>query len=273
VILGAGPATIWGRHIVLATGSRPRIQNIPGLAEAGLLTNETVFDCDRLPATLLVIGGGPVGVELGQAFARLGSTVTIASGATHVLPSEDPDVAEVLARSLRREGITLLERARAVAVRQQDGKTHATLRTPDGERTIAVNDILVAAGRRPNTDGLWLEEIGIAFDEHGVRIDRACRTSVPSVWAAGDVAGPYQFTHWTNYQARIVVRDVLFPGRRSCDLETVPWTTFTEPEVARGACPRRKPGSAASPTICSPLASRTTTARSATTNPRGSSRC
>ncbi len=192
-----------------------------------------MFDCDRLPATLLVIGGGPVGAELGQAFARLGSRVTIASGATHVLPREDPDVAEVLAQSLRREGVTLLDRARAVSASHRDGKKHVTLRTPDGERTIAVDEILVAAGRRQNTDDLALKEVGVAFDERSVRIDRTCRTSVPSIWAIGDVAGPYQFTHWANYQARIVVRNTLFPGTSSCDLDTVPWTTFTEPEVAR----------------------------------------
>lgn len=233
VTLTVNGATIWGRHIVLATGSRPRVPDVPGLTEAGFLTNETVFDCDRLPATLLVIGGGPIGAELGQALARLGSRVTIASGATHVLPREDPDIAEVLAQSLRGEGITLLDRARAVGASRRDGKKCVTLRTPDGERTIAVDEILVAAGRRPNTDDLGLKEVGVPFDERGVRIDRTCRTKLSSIWAIGDVAGPYQFTHWANYQAWIVLRNTLFPGTSSCDLDTVPWTTFTEPEVAR----------------------------------------
>ncbi len=226
-------ATIWGRHIVLATGSRPRIPELPGLAEAGFLTNETVFDCERLPAMLLVIGGGPIGTELGQAFARLGSRVTIVSGAEHILPREDPDVADVLASQLREEGVTVLDRARAVAVTRVDGMKRVSVRTPEGERTIDAEEILVAAGRSPNVENLGLEEAGVAFNERRVQIDRTCRTNIRSVWAVGDVAGPYQFTHWANYQARIVIRNALFPGSWSCDFDTVPWTTFTEPEVAR----------------------------------------
>jgi pyruvate/2-oxoglutarate dehydrogenase complex dihydrolipoamide dehydrogenase (E3) component len=232
VRLDSGP-TIWGRHIVLATGSRPRVPDLPGLYEAGFLTNETVFDCERLPATLLVIGGGPIGAELGQAFGRLGSRVTIVSGAEHLLPREDSDVAAVLAAQLGREGVTVLNGARAVRVARHDGVKRVTVRTPEGERMIDVEEILVAAGRRANTDDLGLEQAGVAFDEGGIRIDRACRTNVPSVWAVGDVAGPYQFTHWANYQARIVMRNALFPGSWSCDVDTVPWTTFTDPEVAR----------------------------------------
>lgn len=233
VMLAETDATIWGRQIVLATGSRPRIPDVPGLQEAGFLTNETVFDCSRLPATLLVVGGGPIGVELGQAFARLGSSVTIVSGAEHVLPREDADVADVLARHLRQEGVTILDRARAIRVDRRDGAKRVAIRTSDGERTIDAEEILVAAGRRPSIEGLGLEEVGVAADERGVRIDRACRTTVPSIWAVGDVAGPYQFTHWANYQARIVIRNALFPGSWSCDYGTVPWTTFTESEVAR----------------------------------------
>ena len=231
-LTGTG-ATVWGRHIVLATGSRPRIPDIPGLADVGFLTNETVFDCERLPGTLLVIGGGPIGVELGQAFARLGSSVTMVSGPAHILPREDPDVAEVLAHRLRDEGVAVLDGARAVRVALHHGKKQVTVRISEAERTIAVDEILVAAGRRPNIDDLGLAEAGVAFDDRGVRVDGTCRSSVPSIWAIGDVAGTHQFTHWANYQARIVLRNTLFPGRSSCDLQTVPWTTFTEPEVAR----------------------------------------
>jgi pyruvate/2-oxoglutarate dehydrogenase complex dihydrolipoamide dehydrogenase (E3) component len=206
---------------------------VPGLAEAGFVTNETVFECERLPASLLVIGGGPIGAELGQAFARLGSRVTVASGAEHILPREDADAATVLAARLAREGVVVLDRTRAVRVGRHDGVKRVTLRTPEGERTIDVEEILVAAGRRPSTEDLGLERVGIAYDDRGVRVDRTCRTSVPSVWAVGDVAGRYQFTHWANYEARIVIRNTLFPGAWSCDLDTVPWTTFTDPEVAR----------------------------------------
>jgi pyruvate/2-oxoglutarate dehydrogenase complex dihydrolipoamide dehydrogenase (E3) component len=233
VVLGDGGPAIWGRHIVLATGSHPFVPDLPGLREAGYLTNETVFDADRLPARLLVIGGGPIGAELGQAFARLGSAVTIVSGAAHVLPREDADVAAVLAERLRREGVTILDRARAVRVERRDQVKSVTVRLTDGERTLDVDEILVAAGRRANVEDLGLETVGVALDERRVRIDRRCRTTVPSVWAVGDVAGPHQFTHWANYQARIVIRNALFPGSWQYDDATVPWTTFTEPEVAR----------------------------------------
>jgi pyruvate/2-oxoglutarate dehydrogenase complex dihydrolipoamide dehydrogenase (E3) component len=224
---------LWGRHLVLATGSRPRVPSMAGLEEVGHLTNETVFECEVLPDALLVVGGGPVGAELGQAFARLGSRVTIVSSSEHILPREDPDVAGVLASRLRREGVTVWDRARAIAAERRDGRKQVTIATPQGARTVVVDEILVATGRRPNTEDLGLERVGVGVKERGVKIDRACRTDVPSIWAVGDVAGPYQFTHWANYQARIVIRNTLFPGSWSCDVDTVPWTTFTEPEVAR----------------------------------------
>jgi pyruvate/2-oxoglutarate dehydrogenase complex dihydrolipoamide dehydrogenase (E3) component len=225
--------TIWGRQIVLATGSRPRVPGIRGLREAGFLTNETVFDCERLPRSLLVIGGGPIGAELGQAFGRLGSQVTIVSASDHILPREDEDVAGVLGRQLREEGVAVLDRARAVEVSRNNGLKRVVVHLPDGVRTIDVDEILVAAGRQANLEDLGLHNVGVAFDERRVQIDARCRTTVPSVWAVGDVAGPYQFTHWANYQARIVIRNALFPGSWSCDFDTVPWTTFTQPEVAR----------------------------------------
>ncbi len=233
VVLVGESTTIWGRHIVLATGSRPRIPDVPGLREAGFLTNETVFDRDRLPASLLVIGGGPIGAELGQAFARLGSQVTIVSASDHILPREDEDVAGVLARQLRQEGVTVLDRARVSRISRSNGLKRVTVRLPDAELSIDADEILVAAGRRPNIEDLGLDDVGVAVDDRTVRIDARCRTTIPSVWAVGDVAGPYQFTHWANYQARIVIRNALFPGSWACDFDTVPWTTFTEPEVAR----------------------------------------
>ncbi len=233
VIVGDDGPAIWGRHIVLATGSRPFVPHLPGLRQAGYLTNETVFDLEHLPARLLVIGGGPIGTELGQAFARLGSAVTIVSAGEHILPREDADVAAVLAERLRREGVTILDRARAVRVDRRQQLKSTTVRTRDGELTIDADEILVAAGRRANVEGLGLETVGVTCDDRGVRIDRTCRTTVPSVWAVGDVAGPYQFTHWANYQARIVIRNLLFPGTWRYDDTAVPWATFTEPEVAR----------------------------------------
>jgi pyruvate/2-oxoglutarate dehydrogenase complex dihydrolipoamide dehydrogenase (E3) component len=224
---------LWGRHIVVATGSRPRIPEIPGLREAGFLTNETVFDCQRLPEALLVIGGGPIGAELGQGFARLGSTVTIVTDGEHILPREDADVADVLARRLRAEGITIWERSTAVRVERRNGRRRVAIRTPADDRSIDADEILVCVGRQPTVEGLGLETAGVAFDERGIKVSRSCRTNVPSVWAVGDVTDTFKFTHWGGHQARMVVRNALFPGSRADDRETLAWTTFTEPEVAR----------------------------------------
>lgn len=224
---------LWGRHIVIATGSRARIPAIPGLTEAGFLTNETVFDLRLLPARLLVMGGGPIGTELGQAFARLGAQVTIVSSTPHLLPREDPDVADVLIRELQQEGLTILDRSKATAVAVQNGAKHVTVQTPEGKQTLVVDEILVATGRQPNVEGLRLGAVGVAYDGKGIQTDDRCRTNVPSVWAIGDAAGRYLFTHWAGYQARVVIRNTLFPFSTPCDYGNLPWTTFTEPEIAR----------------------------------------
>lgn len=224
---------IWGRHIVISTGSRARIPDIPGLREAGFLTNETVFEVSALPSRLMVMGGGPIGAELGQAFARLGAQVTTVSSTPHMLPKEDPDVAAVLVRQYRQEGVTVLDASRATAVSLQGREKHVTVQTPDGDRVIPVDEILVSTGRQPNVEGLNLEAAGVTYDGRGVRTDERCRTIVPSIWAIGDVAGSYQFTHWAGYQARVVIRNTLFPLTVKCDYSTVPWVTFTDPEVGR----------------------------------------
>lgn len=226
--------TLWGRHVVIATGSRARIPEVPGLAEAGFLTNETIFDVVELPRHLLVVGGGPIGVELGQAFRRLGSQVTIVSSSTHVCPREDADAAAVLAERLRGEGVAVLDEARAERVELREGRKAVSVRSKrDGSvRDIACDAILVAAGRVPNVEGLNLEAAGVAYDAAGVRIDASCRTSVRSIWAVGDVAGSHLFTHWAGHQARVVIRNVLFPGSSACDSGNLPRVTYTDPEIA-----------------------------------------
>lgn len=220
---------LWGRHVVIATGSRAFVPAIPGLEEAGFLTNETIFDVATLPEHLVVFGGGPIGCELGQAFRRLGSKVTILSSSDHVVPKEDPDVAKVLSDRLRSEGIEILDRTKAERVELREGRkiVHAA------GRAIACDAILVAAGRRPVVDDLGLEAVGVAHDAKGITIDANCRTSVSNVWAVGDVAGPYRFTHWAGHQARVVIQNVLFPVKTTFDADNLPWTTFTDPEIAR----------------------------------------
>lgn len=226
--------TLWGRHVVIATGSRAMIYPIPGLEETGYLTNETVFSARKLPETFLVMGGGPIGTEIGQSFSRLGSKVTIVSSTPHICPKEDAEVAAVLVKKLRKEGVTILDNARATKVEKKDGKKVVTVEIKGGgTQTVAVDEILVATGRRPNIEGLNLEAAGVVHDKKGIKTDAKCRTNVPSIWAIGDVAGPYSFTHWAGYQAGVVLRNTLSPvALSSCDYDNLPWTTFTEPEIA-----------------------------------------
>lgn len=224
---------VWGRHLVVATGSRAAVPAIPGLAEAGFLTNETVFDIEERPGSLLVLGGGPIGTELGQAFARLGTAVTIVSSTPHVCAREDPDVAGVLAARLAREGVRILDGSTATRVEARGGKKVATVAAPGGIATeVAADEILVAVGRTPNVEALGLEAAGVKLSRKGIETDARCRTNVPSVWAIGDVAGGPLFTHWAGHEARVVIRNVLFPGSVEHDVENLPWTTFTEPEIA-----------------------------------------
>jgi len=226
--------TVWGRHIVLATGSRARIPDIPGLKETGYLTNETVFDVEKIPESFLVMGGGPIGTEIGQAFSRLGAKVTIVSSTPHICPKEDADIVDVLVKYLRAEGMTIIDNARATKVEKRDGKKVVTIqeKASGTTREVIVEEILVATGRRPNVEGLNLEGIGVEVTASGVKTDDSCRTTVPSVWAIGDIAGPFLFTHWAGYQGRIIIRNTLFPGTSKCDYTNLPWTTFTEPEIA-----------------------------------------
>jgi len=225
---------VWGRNVVLATGSRANIPKIPGLEEAGYLTNESVWHVRNLPGSLLVMGGGPIGTELGQAFARLGSKVTIVSSTPHICPKEDADVAAVLAKELTFEGIVIHDSASAARVAKRDGRKVVTVKPKAGaEFDVTVDEILVATGRRPNIEGLDLERAGVKFGARGVEIDAKCRTSVPSVWAIGDVAGPYLFTHWAGYQAGVVLRNTLSPiALATCDFANTPWITYTDPEIA-----------------------------------------
>jgi len=231
-----------GRALVVATGSGPMVPPIPGLEEAGYLTNETVFTQTRQPRRLAVLGGGPIGLELGQAFARLGSEVTVVEMLPRILPREDPDAAQVLAESLTRDGIAILTGHQAVRVEGGSAGKRLVCR-PAGqpaegggapaETVVEVDEILVAVGRRAHVTGLGLEELGVDVSGGRIAVDRYLRTAVPSIFACGDVVGPYQFTHMAGQQARAVIQNALLPLKTRMDYRVVPWATFTEPEVAR----------------------------------------
>ncbi len=220
------------RRAVIATGARAVAPPIPGLDTVAYLTNETIFDLTTLPKQLLVIGGGPIGCELAQAMARLGSTVTILDREPRLLPHDDADAAAVLADSLRRDGITLELGVKITSASSEGGVTIAFER--DGKSGKAQGDaLLVAAGRAPNVEGLLLDQAGIEFGKHGITVDDRLRTTNHSVFAAGDVASRLQFTHTADFQARIVVANALFPGRQRASKLVVPWCTYTNPEVAQ----------------------------------------
>jgi pyruvate/2-oxoglutarate dehydrogenase complex dihydrolipoamide dehydrogenase (E3) component len=216
------------RFVLLCTGSRPVVPPIPGLAEAGHLDSESVWEIERAPASLVVIGGGPIAVEMSQGFRRLGVPVTVLERGERILPRDEPELAERLARILRAEGVDLHTGVSAERVTVEDGLK--VVHTADGRR-FAGHELVVGVGREPNVEGLGLAGAGVAAGPKGVIVDASLRTSVPSVYAAGDVAGRYLFTHAAGFEGVRAVRNMLFPGRSRSDYG-VPWCTFTDPELA-----------------------------------------
>ncbi|MBI5137058.1 MAG: mercuric reductase, partial [Nitrospirae bacterium] len=225
--------TLRFRHAVIATGARAALPAIPGLADCQPLTNETVFGLAELPARLAVIGSGPIGCELGQAFARLGSRVTLLEKANRIMGRDEAKAAETVSRSLARDGVRIVTGATILGAANHGGHKTLAFRGPDGAETIEVDAILVTAGRAPNVEGLGLDVAGIRYDtQGGVAVDAHLRTSNPMVFAAGDVCFPYKFTHAADACARIVIANALFKGRQRADRLVVPWATYTQPEVA-----------------------------------------
>jgi pyruvate/2-oxoglutarate dehydrogenase complex dihydrolipoamide dehydrogenase (E3) component len=218
------------RRAVIATGGRPCVPAIPGLADVSFLTSESVFSLTVQPTRLVVIGGGPVGCELAQAFALLGTTVTLAEAGPRVLPHEDAEASEILQRSLAEDGVHIMTATtlREIAARPTSGG--ATARFNGGE--IDADAVLVATGRSPNLEGLNLESAGVDHDGQGVHVDDWLRTSNPRIYAAGDVCSRFNFTHAADAMARIVVQNALFPLRRRVSALVIPWAIYTFPEVA-----------------------------------------
>lgn len=227
--LQAGPHRIRSRRIVLATGSRPTPPPIPGLVEAGFLTNETIFANRTLPAHLIVIGGGPIGLEMAQAHRRLGSRVTGLEVADF-LAKDDPELAAVVVARLRSEGIDLRDRTRIARVDRSPEGIGVILES--GER-LEGSHLLVAAGRTPVVDGLDLDKAGVAHTAKGITVDASLKTSNRNVWAIGDCNGLYAFTHMAGYEASLFIRGALFRLPARLDGAIVPWATYTDPELAQ----------------------------------------
>lgn len=228
------------KNFVIATGGRAVVPPIPGLNEVPFFTNETIFDeLKEKPKSLMVIGGGPIGCELSQVFQRLGVEVTLLENGPQILSREDPDVAAFVEKRLQSEGVRLVYCSAARSLVKKDGRIHATivLKPPcdpgKGTLEIVADAILVAAGRTPNVEGLGLDAAGVRFNSHGVEVNEYFQTSQPHIYAAGDITGQYQFTHFADFQARTVIRNILMPLFKSkLDTSVLPWSTYIDPEVA-----------------------------------------
>jgi pyruvate/2-oxoglutarate dehydrogenase complex dihydrolipoamide dehydrogenase (E3) component len=227
-----GGARLRFRRAVIATGGRAHAPDIEGLAEAGYLTNETVFSLTELPGHLVIIGGGPIGCEGAQAFARHGGRVTLLESGDRLLPHDDPDAAAVVADALRRDGVEIVLGARVEWVRREGAAVTIRWTRAGAEDGATASHLLVAAGRAPNVEGVGLDAAGVEFDRHGVTVDEHMRTSNLRIFAIGDVATKYRFTHAADAQARMVVRNALFFGRGKAGDLVIPWCTYTSPEVA-----------------------------------------
>jgi pyruvate/2-oxoglutarate dehydrogenase complex dihydrolipoamide dehydrogenase (E3) component len=223
--------TLTFRRAVIATGGRPAVPPIPGLAAVPYLTNETLFGLTEQPRRLAIIGAGPIGCEIAQALARLGTEVTLIDQAAQVLPGEDPDAAAIVARRLAADGVTLRLDATIAHVSSAAGEVRLQLNGGDA-RLEPFEQLLVAVGRTPNVESLDLAAAGIAFDTEGVVVNDHLRTSNRRIFAAGDVCSTFKFTHAADALARIVIQNALFFGRKRASALVIPWCTYTDPEVA-----------------------------------------
>ena len=221
---------VTGRYILLATGSRPSVPDSGGLRETGFLTSETLFGLDRLPGSIVIIGGGPIAVEMAQAMQRLGTAVTLLEALPRILSREEPTLGDRVRQTLEAEGVSVQVGVSIARVEARDGRklVHGTL---DGrERAWVCEEILAATGRAPNIESLGLDRAGVEFTKKGVIVDDRLRTTVPSIYAAGDVAGRYLFTHSAVSEAATALRNMFYPGSKAAT-NVVPWATFTDPEL------------------------------------------
>jgi len=229
-----GPLVLEGEHVVINLGTRPALPGVPGLADAAPLTSESLLELERIPVHLVVLGGGYVGVEFAQAMRRLGSRVTLVQRGPQLLAREDSDVAAAVAAILRADGVDVMLDTEVSAVeRRPDGMVRVALRGGSGADELVADDILAALGRRPNTDGVNLNEAGVELDERGyIRVDERLRTTAAHTYAVGDVNGGPQFTH-VSFDDHRVVKSALQDGARTTTGRVVPYVVFLNPELGR----------------------------------------
>lgn len=221
------------KKAVIATGARAAAPPIEGLSDVAYLTNETIFSLTELPRRLAIIGAGPIGCEMAQAFARFGSEVFVIESTHGILPREDRDASEMVFASMQADGVKLLCCGKGLNLSRADGgKIHFSVDSHDTRHEEVVDQLLVAVGRAPNVEGLGLDEAGVVFTKKGVQVNDRLETTNPDIYAAGDICSPYQFTHAADFMARTVIRNALFLGRSKAGALTIPWCTYTEPEIA-----------------------------------------
>ncbi|MGI9050938.1 MAG: dihydrolipoyl dehydrogenase family protein [Rubrobacteraceae bacterium] len=222
------------RSVIVATGSHSTTPPIKGIEEVGYLTHVEALQLDRLPRSMVIIGSGPIGCEFAQIYARFGSEVTLLSSSPLPLAKEDPEIGEVLKQVLITDGVTFHGGYRAEEARGEGDEKVLTATNEQGEKIeVRAEEILIAAGRAPTAGALALENAGIELEKKGLKVDEHLRTTAENVYAAGDISGKYLFTHVAEYQGRTALRNALFPVKTKADHRVVPWTTFTDPEVAR----------------------------------------
>lgn len=230
--LRVGDEVIESDQFIIATGQVPAIPSVPGLAAAGYITNDQATHLRQLPRSLVILGGGPIGVEFAQIFSAFGCRVTLVEMAPQILPREDTEVADLMAGYLEAREVQVYTAARAAAVRQSAGTKVIAIETAEGRQEITADQILVATGRKPNIQGLELATAGVAHDRKGIQVDDTLRTSTPHIWGAGDVLGKWLFTHVAAYDGHLAGHNAVSSSVRRADYRLVPRVTFTDPEVA-----------------------------------------
>lgn len=227
----AGNTTIKAKFVVLATGSSPFIPPIPGLSEVPYFTNENIFNHQQPIEHLVVIGGGPIGLEMAQAFRRLGAEVSVLE-VSRLMAKDDPELAKIVVENLHAEGINIAEGVSNLRLEKSEHGVVVVYEKDEQTHRISGSHLLVATGRKANVNGLNLEAAGVEYSPRGIVVDQRLRSSNKHVFAIGDVAGPYQFTHMAAYQAGIIIRNILFKLPAKVDYSAVPWVTYTDPELA-----------------------------------------
>lgn len=231
--INAGGRMLTAKYAVIASGSRAMVPPIPGLKDVPYLTNENIFGLRTLPKHLIVLGGGPIGLELSQGFRYLGSEVSVIDMLPSLFPKDDPEVAPLMEKKLAGEGIKFYLGAKITAVRGKDKDITVSIEKNGAKIEINGDAILVALGRAPDTKAMMPEKAGVITDKRGyIPADLRMRTNIKNIYACGDVTGPFQFTHMAGYQAGLVVRNIILPFPAKADYSAVPWTTYTSPEVA-----------------------------------------